>query len=158
MPAGRPTKYKKEFVEQAEKICALGATDFDLADFFGVSDRTIYRWSQAHPEFCQALKTGKAEADERVVNSLYRKAVGFEQEEVKIFMPAGASKPVYATYTAKHAPDTTAAIFWLKNRQPGEWRDAKQTELSGPNGGAINVRDVDDLSDEELRRIAAGGK
>lgn len=140
---GRPSKYKPEYAEQARKLCELGATDVELADFFEVSDRTIYRWSQAHDEFCQSLKVGKEAADERVVNSLYRKAVGYEQEEVKIFMPAGASEPVYAKYTAKHAPDTTAALFWLKNRRPNEWRDKQQHEHSGPDGGPIAVKKIE---------------
>ena len=134
MPAGRPTKYKPEFVAQAQKLCKLGATDLELADFFGVTDRTVYRWAQAHPEFCQALKAGKDEADERVERSLYMKAVGFEREEVKIFMPANAEKPVYAPFIAYHAPDTTAALFWLKNRRPGEWRDKQEIDHRSPDG------------------------
>ena len=134
MPAGRPTKYRPEFAEQAKKLCKLGATDLDLAEFFDVTDRTIYRWSQAHHEFCQSLKAGKDEADDRVERSLYMKAVGFEREEVKIFMPAGALEPVYAPFTAYHAPDTTAALFWLKNRRPGEWRDKQEIDHRSQDG------------------------
>jgi len=127
----RPTDYRDEFAEQASKLAALGATDIEVADFFKVDVRTIYRWKHTHEEFCQALNTGKAKADERVVNSLYQKAVGYEQDAVKIFMPAGADAPVYAEYREKVAPDTTAAIFWLKNRQPTEWRDKRDHEHSG---------------------------
>lgn len=127
----RPTKLKKEFVEQARKLCLLGATDQELADFFEVDVRTIYRWKSDSKEFCQAVKAGKSEADDRVERSLFQKAVGYEQEEVKIFMPAGAEGPVYAPYRAKLAPDTTAAIFWLKNRRPEEWREKSATEISG---------------------------
>jgi len=140
---GRPSAYKPEFDEQARKLCELGATDLELADFFGVSGRTIYRWAQRHESFCQSLKAGKEAADERVVNSLYRKAVGYEQEEVKIFMPAGAEEPVYAKYIAKHAPDTTAALFWLKNRRPDEWRDKQNHEITGKDGGPIQTATVD---------------
>lgn len=137
---GRPTKYKPEFAEQAAKLCALGATDQELADFFKVDVRTVYRWKHDHDEFCQALKGGKDVADERVERSLYQKAIGYEQDEVKIFMPSGAVEPVYAPYRAKIAPDTTAAIFWLKNRRSGEWRDKQELEHSGPDGGAIPTR------------------
>lgn len=128
MPAGRPSAYSKEFAKQAEKLAALGATDMEVADFFEVDVRTIYRWKHGHPEFCQALNVGKDKADERVINSLYQKAVGYEQDEVKIFMPAGAEAPVYAPYRAKIAPDTTAAIFWLKNRKPTDWRDKQEVD------------------------------
>ena len=119
----RPTVYEDSYAEQARKICELGATDQEIADFFEVDVRTIYRWKHDHDGFCQALKTGKDVADERVERSLYQKAIGYEQDEVKIFMPGGSEEPVYAPYRAKVPPDTTAAIFWLKNRRGADWRD-----------------------------------
>lgn len=131
MPAGRPTAYKDDFAKQASKLAELGATDQEVADFFEIEVRTVYRWKHDHPEFCQALKVGKDVADERVERSLYQKAIGYEQDEVKIFMPGGASEPVYAPFRAKVAPDTTAAIFWLKNRRSQAWRDKTEQELSG---------------------------
>jgi len=130
MPAGRPSSYEPEFAAQATKLAALGATDIEVADFFEVDVRTIYRWKHDHPAFCQALNVGKEKADERVVNSLYQKAVGYEQDAVKIFMPANAGEPVYAEYREKIAPDTTAAIFWLKNRRPADWRDKTEVDQS----------------------------
>lgn len=139
MAGGRPSKFQLEYVEQARKLCLLGATDQEIADFFEVEVRTIYRWKAEHDEFCQSLKAGKEVADERVERSLFQKAIGYEQEEVKIFMPAGAEGPVYAPFRAKVAPDTTAAIFWLKNRRPDLWRDKQQTELTGPDGGPIKA-------------------
>lgn len=150
MAGGRPTDYDPTHAEQARKICELGATDQEIADFFKVDVRTIYRWKHDHDEFCQALKSGKAVADERVERSLYQKAIGYEQEEVKIFMPAGAESPVYAPYRAKVSPDTTAAIFWLKNRRSQEWRDVKAQEMSGPNGGPIPISTIE-------RRIVRSG-
>lgn len=127
----RPAKYQPEFAAQAAKLCLLGATDQEIADFFEIDVRTVYRWKHDHEEFCQALKGGKEVADERVERSLYQRAIGYEQDEVKIFMPGGASEPVYAPFRAKVAPDTTAAIFWLKNRRSGEWRDKTEQEQSG---------------------------
>lgn len=142
---GRPSKYSSGFVEQARKLCQLGATDQEIADFFEVEVRTIYRWKADHDDFCQALKAGKAIADERVERSLYQKAIGYEQEEVKIFMPAGAEGPVYAPYRAKLAPDTTAAIFWLKNRRPDLWRD--KTESHNVNVGVTHEQWLESLGD-----------
>lgn len=140
---GRPSKYDPAFAKQAEKLAKLGATDMELADFFEVDTRTIYRWKHDFPEFCQSLKGGKDEADERVERSLYQKAIGYEQDEVKIFMPGGATEPVYAPYRAKIAPDTTAAIFWLKNRRSQEWRDVKAQEISGPDGGPVPITRIE---------------
>lgn len=139
---GRPTSYRPEFAKQAAHFAKIGATDQEVADFFEVDVRTIYRWKHDHADFCQALKAGKDVADDRVERSLYQRAVGYEQEEVKIFMPGGASVPVYAPFRAKIAPDVTAAIFWLKNRRKDEWRDVKASELSGPGGNAIPVTEI----------------
>ena len=131
MAAGRPPSYKKDFAKKAKKLAELGATDQEIADFFEVDVRTVYRWKHDHSEFCQALKVGKVIADERVERSLYQRAIGYEQDEVKIFMPANAAEPVYAPFRAKVAPDVTAAIFWLKNRRSQDWRDKREVEHSG---------------------------
>lgn len=152
---GRPTDFSDDKVSQAEKLCALGATDEEIADFFNVDVRTIYRWKLKHEDFCQALNVGKEIADARVVRSLYQRATGYSQEEVKIFMPAGAEEPVYAPFTAKIAPDTTAAIFWLKNRNPTEWRDRQSHEITGKGGGPILTIDPTKCSTETLREIMA---
>jgi len=114
--------------KQAAKLCLLGATDADLADFFEVSVRTIERWQSQHAEFCRAVKVAKEEANDRVERSLYQKAVGFQREAVKIFMPAGSEEPVYAPYIENVHPDTAAAIFWLKNRRKDEWRDKQDVD------------------------------
>lgn len=141
----RPSKYDPKFPEQARKLCLLGATDLEIADFFGVSVASLYRWKNEHPAFCEALKEAKAEADKRVEESLYHRALGYSHDAVKIFMPAGATEPVHAPYREHYPPDTTAAIFWLKNRQPDRWRDKHEVEVT---------RAVDQMSDDELARIA----
>jgi hypothetical protein len=134
-PGGRPTDYKPEFCEQAATLCANGATDQELADYFEVHLSTYYRWRALHPEFREAVRLFKEVADERVERSLFHRAVGYEQEAVKIFMPAGADAPVYAQYRERIAPDTAAATFWLKNRKPDEWRD--KHEFSGKDGAPL---------------------
>ena len=135
MPAGRPSKYMPEFAEQAKKLCALGATDKEIADFFEVSESSLNRWKVANPEFREALKTGKEEADERVERSLYHRAIGYKHDAVKMFQAGGGV--IQQEYVEHFPPDTTAAIFWLKNRRPDKWRDVKATELTGRDGGAV---------------------
>ena len=71
---GRPSKYAAAFVAQAVKLCRLGATDIEIADFFEVDVRTLYRWKGQHEAFCQALKAGKEVSDERVERSLFSRA------------------------------------------------------------------------------------
>jgi hypothetical protein len=80
---------------------------------------------------------GKLEADANVAERLYKRALGYEHEAVKIFMPQGADSPVYAPYTEHYPPDTQAASLWLRNRQPAKWRDKIETE----NKNTINVSD-----------------
>jgi hypothetical protein len=60
----------------------------------------------------------------------YERANGCSYDTVKIFMPAGPKKPVYASYVDHIPPDTTAVIFWLKTRDPAHWRDSWQVEHS----------------------------
>ncbi len=128
--AGRPTAFKKEFVEQARKLCLLGATDIELADFFTVDVSTIYRWKHTQEGFCEAVTCGKEMADARVERSFYNRAVGYTYDSVKIFMPSGAESPVYAPFREHVPADTGAAFNWLKNRKPDEWRDKTQVDMN----------------------------
>ena len=125
----RPSKYRPEFVTQAEKLCKLGATDLEVADFFGINVATLYRWKGEHDEFCEALKSGKEASDNRVERSLFSRATGYEHDEVdiRVVMNRIVKTPIRKFYP----PDTTAAIFWLKNRKPAEWRDKQELEHSG---------------------------
>lgn len=132
---GRPTSYKPEYAEQARKLCLLGATDDQLADFFDVSINTIANWQRVNPEFLGALKGGKEEADDRVERSLFQRAVGYTFDSVKIMSYEGAV--IEAPFREHCPPDVTAQIFWLKNRRSAEWRDKRDMEHSGPNGGPI---------------------
>jgi hypothetical protein len=89
---GRPSVFQIEFVAQAQKLCELGATDQEIADFFGVSRQTIYRWSHDNSEFCYALKVGKESIDDRVERSMYHKAVGYTHEAEKIVVDAKSGR------------------------------------------------------------------
>lgn len=131
----RPTKFDPELTLKTQELCANGATAREVAEYLEVSEATIYRWAHAHQGFREALKTGRDAADERVEQSLYRKAVGYTFDSVHISSYQGE---VTMTPIVEHVPpDTTAAIFWLKNRKPAEWRD--RVEHTGANGGPIET-------------------
>lgn len=143
-PVGRPTVYKPEYVQQVEKLCLLGATEPEIADFFGVNVVTIHRWSAKYPEFCNAKKVGKETADNRVERSLYQKATGYTFESEKLFQHQGE---VIRAKVREHVPPSdTAMIFWLKNRRPAEWRDVHKIEHG-------RAGEFDNLSNDELRDL-----
>lgn len=121
-PPGRPTQFRREYVELAYNYCLLGATDAQLAESFGVSKQTLNTWKKAHPEFLDSLKTGREKADAEVAKSLFHRAKGYTHPEEKIFCSDGQ---VTRVKTLKHyPPDTAACIFWSKNRRPDLWRES----------------------------------
>lgn len=147
---GRPSSYKPEYAEQARKLCLLGSTDVELADFFEVCVDTVQEWKRTHPEFSYSIKRGKEQADSDVADRLYQRAMGYEHPEVDIRVID--HQIVQTPITKIYAPDPAAAIFWLKNRQRAKWRDKVDTELSG----GLTVNSVKDLTDDQLANIAAG--
>lgn len=109
-------------------MCLLGATDQDIADFFSVSEATINTWKKKHPEFLESIKRGKTLADAQVADRLFKRATGYVHDDVHISNYQG---DITITKIEKHyAPDTTAAIFWLKNRQRDKWRDRQEHDVT----------------------------
>ncbi len=132
MPAGRPTKYLARYVKEARGLCKLGATDEVLSDYFNVTISTITLWKKEHPEFSAAIAKAKVDADKKVADSLYKRATGMVLPDTHFSTWDGV---VTATPTEKHiAPDTSAASFWLRNRQPKLWREKTETVLTDPDG------------------------
>lgn len=148
---GRPSKYDESFNKLAFNYCLLGATDKDLAKYFDTSEVTVNKWKEEHPEFLKSIKMGKEEADAKVASRLFKKATGYEREEDKIFQFQG--QPVVVPTEVHYQPDTTAAIFWLKNRQPAKWRDTQNIEVSGLNGGPIALQSLNTLQYEDLLKL-----
>lgn len=143
---GRPPSYNPAFADQARRLCQMGLTDQEIADFFEISVRTLHRWKAKYEDFCHALKPGKDVADDRIERSLYHRATGYTFEAEEVFQYQGE---VVRAKVMKHVPpDATSMIFWLKNRRPKEWRDVQRHELGG-------VGAFDEMSDAELRKVIA---
>lgn len=118
---GRPSKYDPKFIPLGFKLALLGLTDEEMADVFGVCKQTLYNWMAEYPEFLDSITQGKVPADAEIAASMFHRARGYSHPAVKIFMPAGATQPVYAEYTEHYPPDTSAAAIWLSNRRRGKW-------------------------------------
>jgi hypothetical protein len=143
---GRPETYKAEFAKQAQGLCELGATDWELAKFFGVDTATIYRWRNYHKDFCGAVKAGKDSADDRVERSLFGRSVGYTFESEKVFQFQGE---IVRAKTVEHVPpDPGAAMNWLKNRRPDVWREKSEV---------VHKFEASGMTDDDLARIASGG-
>src|SRR5579862_7110814 len=114
---GRPTKFDASFVQKAKDYASDGLTDEELSELLGISRTTLWTWKTRHPEFANALKAGKSVADDRVEDSLYHRAVGytFDAERIQVLRDGAVVRVPYREHVP---PDTTAAIFWLKNRRP----------------------------------------
>lgn len=117
---GRPTKFKPEYEDQIKRLSLLGLTSKQIAEFFEVNVDTLYEWSNTYPGFSDAWKKGKLHADGRVAESLYHRALGYKHPAVDIKAVDGVI--VETPYTKHHPPDTAAAIYWLKTRQPDQWQ------------------------------------
>lgn len=142
-PAHRPSSYKPEYAQIAAELCRLGATDMEVGRALGVSWRTVMRWRVQFPEFCQATKTGKDAADERVISSLYARATGYTHEQDEIHFHEG--RPIVVRTEKHYAPETVAAIFWLKNRRPEEFRDRREVDATVRHSDTL-----EELTDEEI--------
>lgn len=110
-----------------------GLTDEQIAHNMGVAYSTLRVWRDKYSALSAALKRGKEIVDIQVENALLKRALGYQYKEVKTEeyeTEDGPGKRV--TTTVKEVvPDTTAQIFWLKNRKPEVWRDKQNVELSG---------------------------
>ena len=95
-----------------------GLIDEQIAHNMGITTKTLYEWKKKYGEISEALKKGKEVIDRQVENALLKRALGYTYDETT-YEDGVETKRV----TKEVAPDTTAQIFWLKNRKPAEWRD-----------------------------------
>jgi hypothetical protein len=153
---GRPSTYDPKYTAMVEELCARGATDQELAEFFEVSQRTINRWKVLHDDFARAVLRGKDVADDRMERSLYHMGMGGEYEkQVPIKLKdidydddgkkvSERERVEIVTIKEFLPPQAAPAIFWLKNRRPKEWRDVFKHEHGRAN-------EFDGMTTEQLK-------
>lgn len=118
---GKPSLFKEEYIDQVYKLCMLGATDKELADFFNIAESTLNLWKKEYPLFMESLTRGKTMADADMAVSLYKRGKGYSHPETHVSNYRGE---ITLTELTKHyPPETGAAFLWLKNRQPTKWKD-----------------------------------
>lgn len=152
-------KFEDLDIEQIRALAEYGHTDDFMADFFGVTASKWQYWKKSHPQFFQKLKGWKAVADDRVERALYERALGYEWEEDAIVWDRYQRERVQVRLEKRLPPDTTACIFWLKNRRKAEWREKIEVaqqhtgEIKHNLEGEIKLQQSYDL-DERVRLVA----
>jgi len=125
-----------------------GLTDEQIAKNLGISKTTFYKYKKEHSELSELLKKGKEVIDIQVENALLKKALGYTYDEETTKNSDGN---IEIKIVSKHVPgDTTAQIFWLKNRRPDKWRDKNVVEHQGE---LTTNNPLSGLTTEELRNI-----
>lgn len=146
---------------QLEAWARNGLTNEQIAANIGITRKTLQEWCVKYSDICDTLKRGKDVVDIQVENALLKRALGYSyiettKELVTDYDPEsgkaiGSHLEVTKEVTKEVQPDTTAQIFWLKNRKPESWRDKRDVDL----GGNLSVTNpYDELSVEELKALA----
>lgn len=124
-----------------------GLTDEQIAHNIGISRSTLNDWKRKFSDISDTLKKGKAVVDYQVVNALLRRALGFKYKEViKALVEnpetGGTELTVVREVIKEALPDTTAQIFWLKNRCPDKWRDKTENIVENKSENEIKINIV----------------
>jgi len=98
--------------KRVEELASLGLSREQIAHNLGIATSTLYDKIKKLPEISEAIKRGKAKGIKQVSNALFENAM---------------------------SGNTTAQIFFLKNRDPERWRDRRETELTGKDGGPVQI-------------------
>lgn len=132
-----------------------GLTEEQIAENMGVTRETLRVWKNKYSVISATLKRGKEVVDRQVENALLQRALGYEYTETtREYIPELGEMHVTKEVTKQVAPDTTAQIFWLKNRKPQEWRDKRDVDLSG----SISTNNpFEELTTEELKKLIRDG-
>ena len=119
-------------IDLAYEYASQGLTQKQIAQNLGINEATLYDWLKKYPKLSEAIKKGKEAAIEKVENALFKRAIGYDYQEVKVYRTTRKDGTVYERQeiVKKHMPpDTTAIIFFLKNRAPDRWTDRKETAI-----------------------------
>ena len=152
---GKLGLYHPSHAERIEQLARIGLTLFQICVAFGIHEDTLKRWFDRHPELREGYEKGRNIHDHGVQDALLQRAMGFEYWEEKEFEGVDVfGRPYkYTTRTKKKVlGDTTAQIFWLKNRHPDEWRDVYKQEVR-TQVDIKNTLKLENLTDEERKLV-----
>lgn len=130
-----------------------GLTNEQIANNIGIAEGTLYTWINKYDELNEALKKGKEVIDIQVENALLKRALGYRYKEITRNLVAdedcNTRMEVTKEVEKEVLPDTTAQIFWLKNRRPDIWRDRKEQQITGE----LDTRPLKEVQSDDLQKI-----
>lgn len=138
---GRPLKLTESDKEKIVRLAKYGFTDDQISDVFGITKQTLNNYKKYDPIFFDSLKASKEFADLDVIESLYKRATGYDCTEEKQFFDAKNNDVITHSAVRHYPPDPTSMIYWLKNRKPAMFKDK-----------------VDDGKEEEAEKIGLAYK
>lgn len=143
----------KEGLIKIEGWAKDGLSDEQIAHNIGINKNTIYTWKKKYKVIDDVLKKGKEVVDRQVENALLKRALGYDYEEETKMVAESGKKSI--RIVKKHIPpDTTAIIFWLKNRKREQWRDVNKIEIDKPVQVEQNTNiDLSNLTKDELLKL-----
>lgn len=164
-------RYTKQIVTD---ICSLIQEDSytiaEICKMVHIAESTYYDWKAKKPEFSEALKKAEAVFNDMVVaeakRSLLKQIKGYTVTEKKtVTQDTGkkdehTGKPIVKvkehSVIEKHIqPNVAATIFALTNRDPENWKNRQDTNISAD----VTLKsELEGLSDEELETIIKNGK
>lgn len=149
----RPTKFDPKYhIPWAKSLMLRGCTIEELANHMGLAKSTVHKWMNENAEFSDAIKQGREYSDMQVELSLFKRATGVKITEKRTLVRTdenGKTVPARIEVLEKDVPaDTTACIFWLKNRNPELWRDRTN----------VAIETTDDEVRDEIEEIVSRHK
>lgn len=153
MAKSKYEEYIKDNLIVVEGYARDGLTDEQIAHNLGISPSTFYEYKKIHSEFSEALKVNKEISDRHVENALYKNALGYSYDEItkeRVLNQESGEYELQVTKVVKKEVqgNTSAQIFWLKNRKPKDWRDKQEIQHSGETNVNVNA----DMTPEERQK------
>ncbi len=140
--------YEADFPERAERFAKMGMIDTEICTQLGISKTVYYEYQQKYPEFAEAIKRGKKPINELAEEAFLKNVLGFEyeekQSEMNVDKDGNATVAKVRTITRHFRGDTTAQIFFLKNRMPEKYKDRQEVAVD------LKANSIEDMSPEEI--------
>lgn len=147
--ASTPTKYSSEMGDRAFRLALIGLNNREIALGLGIAEQTLDLWIATRGEFKEMIDLGRVQADAKVAESFYQRAIGYSHPDVHIManrvkeydkeghVIKEYNQPLMIPITKHYPPDAFAANKWLTMRQKKYW--AETTKIEHTVKGEINV-------------------